>query len=121
MVALHAPLVASGLVTTLYLTWSPWHYTAQNFGLASMFLRRRGAAVRPLLGRCLRLSFMFSYGLVFLWMHTGEGTPADYAIPLGGRRARASSAFGIPHRVSLPLGALALAGYLATPRSPRWC
>ncbi len=112
VVALHAPLVASGLVT-LYLTWSPWHYTAQNFGLASMFLRRRGAPVSAALGRCLRLSFIFSYGLVFLWMHTGEGTPADYAIPIGGGAAR-FVAFGIPHRVSLPLGALVLAGYLAT-------
>ena len=112
VVALHTPLVASGLVT-LYLTWSPWHYTAQNFGLASMFLRRRGAAVGPALGRCLRLSFMFSYALVFLWMHTGDGTPADYAIPFGEDGAR-FVAFGISRRVSLPLGVLALAGYLAT-------
>jgi len=110
--ALHVPLVATFL-TTLYLTWSPWHYTAQNFGLASMFLRRRGAAVGPLLGRCLRLSFMFSYGLVFLWMHTGEGTPADYAIPLGDDAARFVG-LGIPHRVSLPLGGVLLAGYLAS-------
>ena len=110
--ALHAPMIATFL-TTLYLTWSPWHYTAQNFGLASMFLRRRGAAVGPMLGRCLRLSFMFSYGLVFLWMHTGEGTPADYAIPLGEDAARFVG-LGIPHGVSLPLGGILLAGYLAT-------
>ncbi len=110
--ALHVPLLASFL-TTLYLTWSPWHYSAQNFGLASMFLRRRGAAVAPLLGRCLRLSFIFSYGLVFLWMHTGEGTPADYAIPLGEDAARFVG-LGIPHGVSLPLGGVLLAGYLAT-------
>ncbi len=112
VISLHHAWVAGALVT-LYLTWSPWHYTAQNFGLASMFLRRRGASVSPLLGRCLRLSFMFSYGLVFLWMHTGEGTPADYAIPLGGDAARFLS-FGIPYSVSLPLGALLLAGYLAS-------
>jgi len=112
VVALHAPLVASALVT-LYLTWSPWHYTAQNFGLASMFLRRRGAAVTPALGRSLRLSFVFSYALVFLWMHTGEGTPADYAIPFGGDTVRFVGA-GIPHGVSLPLGALVLTAYLAT-------
>jgi tetratricopeptide (TPR) repeat protein len=112
VVALHAPLVAA-LLTTLYLTWSPWHYTAQNYGLASMFLRRRGAAVSPLLGRSLRLSFVFSYGLVFLWMHTGEGTPADYAVPLAGDTARFVG-LGIPHAVSLPLGAVLLAGYLAS-------
>src|SRR5262245_41119922 len=110
--ALHAPLVAAALVT-LYLTWSPWHYTAQNFGLASMFLRRRGAKVDASLGRALRLSFVFSYALVFLWMHTGEGTPADYAIPFGGDAARFVG-LGIPHRISLPLGALVLAAYLAS-------
>jgi hypothetical protein len=112
VLALHVPLVAT-LLTTLYLTWSPWHYTAQNFGLSSMFLRRRGASVSPLLGRSLRLSFVFSYGLVFLWMHTGAGTPADYAIPLGDDAARFAG-LGIPHRVSVPLGALLLAGYLAS-------
>jgi tetratricopeptide (TPR) repeat protein len=112
VIALHVPLMAAFL-TTLYLTWSPWHYTAQNYGLASMFLRRRGAAVGPRLGRSLRLSFILSYGLVFLWMHTGEGTPADYAVPLAGDTARFVG-LGIPHSVSLPLGAVLLAGYLAS-------
>jgi tetratricopeptide (TPR) repeat protein len=78
-----------------------------------MFLRRRGAAVGPMLGRSLRLSFILSYGLVFLWMHTGEGTPADYAVPLAGDTARFVG-LGIPHAVSLPLGAALLAGYLAS-------
>ena len=32
------------LFVTLYLTWSPWHYTAQNYGVAMVLLRRRGAA-----------------------------------------------------------------------------
>jgi tetratricopeptide (TPR) repeat protein len=112
VLALHVPLMAA-LLTTLYLTWSPWHYTAQNYGLASMFLRRRGAAVGPMLGRSLRLSFVLSYVLVFLWMHTGEGTPADYAVPLAGDSARFVG-LGIPHSVSLPLGAVVLAGYLAS-------
>ena len=30
-------------VFTFYLTWSPWHYTGQNFGIAQMFVRRAGA------------------------------------------------------------------------------
>ena len=30
------------MLFTLYLTWSPWHYTGQNYGIAVMFLRRRG-------------------------------------------------------------------------------
>ena len=46
-------------------------------------------------------------------MHTGAGTPADYAIPQADDAARFVG-LGIPHRVSLPLGALLLAGYLAS-------
>ena len=116
--ALHLPLVAAVLVT-LYLTWSPWHYTAQNFGLASMFLRRRGAAVGPLLGRSLRLSFIFSYGLVFLLMHTGEGTPADYAVPLGDDAARFVG-LGIPPRRFAAAGRGAAGGLSREPAAPRW-
>jgi tetratricopeptide (TPR) repeat protein len=112
VLALHVPLAAHALAT-VYLTWSPWHYTAQNYGLASMFLRRRGAIVSTALGRSLKASFVFSYGLVFLWMHTGAGTPADYAIPLSEDTAR-FVALGIPSAVSLPVGVLLLAAYLAS-------
>ena len=39
-------LVASVLFT-IYITWSPWHYTGQNYGLAVMFLRRSGVPLSP--------------------------------------------------------------------------
>ena len=38
------PWVGSALVT-VYFTWSPWHFAAQNFGVALLFLRREGAVV----------------------------------------------------------------------------
>ena len=41
MGSLFLPALGTFLVT-LYFTWSPWHYTGQNYGLAVMFLRRRG-------------------------------------------------------------------------------
>src|SRR5277367_1792396 len=28
---------------TIYITWSPWHYSGQNYGLLMMFVRRAGA------------------------------------------------------------------------------
>ena len=34
-VALRSTLLAS-LLFTLYFTWSPWHYTGQNYGLADI-------------------------------------------------------------------------------------
>ena len=33
-------------IFTLYICWSPWHYTGQNFGLMMMFARR--ASLSPI-------------------------------------------------------------------------
>ncbi len=56
---------------TLYITWSPWHYTGQNYGLAMMFARRRGAQPSYTVRRALYLSFLASYIVLFLSFHTG--------------------------------------------------
>ena len=40
-VALFRPWLGS-VLATVYLSWSSWHYTGQNYGIAVMFLRRRG-------------------------------------------------------------------------------
>lgn len=68
-------IALGSLFVTLYLTWSPWHYTAQNFGVAMVLLRRRGAAPTPLAGRLLRASFVCSFALAFVSLH-GQATPA---------------------------------------------
>ncbi len=60
------------LLVTLYLTWSPWHYTGQNYGLAVLFLRRRGVDLAPASQRWVHASFLFSYLLAFLAMHGGS-------------------------------------------------
>jgi hypothetical protein len=57
----------------VYLTWSGWHYTGQNYGIASIFLRRRGLEMSGLERRLLHASFTLSYCVVFLVMH-GEST-----------------------------------------------
>lgn len=56
-------------LVTLYLTWSPWHYAAQNFGLVMMFLRRAGASISDGIRRFIWLSFVFSFLLVFVNIH----------------------------------------------------
>ena len=66
--SLATPAVGRWFIT-LYLTWSPWHYTAQNFGLALMFLHRGGYPVSAALRRLVKLSFVLSYGVVFAGMH----------------------------------------------------
>ncbi|MFI5314642.1 MAG: tetratricopeptide repeat protein [Myxococcota bacterium] len=67
-------VAVGSLFVTLYLTWSPWHYTAQNFGVAMVLLRRRGAAPSALASRLLRASFYCSFFLAFVSLH-GQATP----------------------------------------------
>jgi hypothetical protein len=67
------------LLFTLYLTWSPWHYGAQNYGVALMFLGRRGIEVDPRTKRWLRLSILLSFWISFLYMHG----PSTYSPFLG--------------------------------------
>jgi hypothetical protein len=65
---LASPWVAAWLLT-IYLTWSPWHYTGQNYGLAVMFLRRRATPFTVGDKRLLYASFVLSYALIFLLFH----------------------------------------------------
>lgn len=73
VVGVYNVLIAS-LLVTVYLTWSPWHYTGQNYGLAVMFLRRRGVDLTPTLKRWVYASFVLSFVLTFLVMH-GSAAP----------------------------------------------
>ncbi len=66
------------LVVTLYLLWSPWHYSGQNYGLMLMFLGRRGIATPPTLKRLIRASFVLSFLLVIVQLN-GENPSASYA------------------------------------------
>ena len=60
--------LASALIT-IYLTWSPWHFAGQNYGLGLMFLRRRGVEVDPVTKRLFYLSFVLSAALAMLAIH----------------------------------------------------
>ena|SRR5271168_2523680 len=59
---------------TLYVCWSPWHYTGQNFGLLMMFTRRAGLAPERSERRALYAAFIASYVLLMLSFHTGPST-----------------------------------------------
>ena len=90
LVALHSPLIGSILIT-VYLTWSPWHYSGQNYGIAVMMLRRRGVEITPSAKRWFHATFVLSYLSVFLNFHfeggIGQSDPLGYT-------ATASSGFG---------------------------
>jgi hypothetical protein len=65
-------LPLGSLLVTLYVTWSPWHFAGQNYGLASMFLRRRGIGIDAGTRRLLYACFALSFVLAFLALHRGE-------------------------------------------------
>ena len=111
-IGVHQPLVGS-MILTLYLTWSPWHYTGQNYGIAVMMLRKRGAVPPAGLKRWLYLSFFLSFLLTFLGQHSG-GNGASF-VPLS--YAGASYGFlaiGFPDPWAGWAIALVGAAYLAT-------
>jgi tetratricopeptide (TPR) repeat protein len=61
-------------IFTIYLTWSPWHYSGQNYGLFMMFARRAGADPNKAGRRALYGAFVVSYLVLFLGFHTGPST-----------------------------------------------
>jgi tetratricopeptide (TPR) repeat protein len=69
-------------IFTLYITWSPWHYTGQNYGIAMMFARRAGARPSKLERNLIFYSYVASYGVWFLAMH-GAIHDDPYVISLG--------------------------------------
>jgi hypothetical protein len=87
------------LVVTLYLLWSPWHYSGQNYGLALMFLGRRCISPPPTLKRLIRASFVLSFLLVIVQLN-GENPAASYAPGI----SKASSDPTAPLYTQLSLG-----------------
>ncbi|MGA8437947.1 MAG: hypothetical protein WB762_35205 [Candidatus Sulfotelmatobacter sp.] len=61
-------------IFTIYLTWSPWHYSGQNYGLFMMFARRAGATPSDTTRRALYGAFIVSYLILFLGFHTGPSS-----------------------------------------------
>jgi tetratricopeptide (TPR) repeat protein len=77
---LHWTLLGSVLITA-YATWSPWHFSGQNYGLALMLMRRRGIDVEPGTKRLLYASFLLSFALTALLLHTEAGNIALAPVP----------------------------------------
>jgi len=85
-------------IFTLYICWSPWHYTGQNFGLLMMFARRSGLAPTSAERNAIHLSFVASFVLLMLSFHTGlSGDPLILSL-------------GLPAKFTLPARAV-LAGF----------
>ena len=107
-----ASVVASWLFT-VYITWSPWHYTGQNYGLAVMFLRRRGVPLSTGVKRLLYASFLLAFLLTFLVFHSAISV-IDYNARAAADASVVFLPLGIPPAVHQIVFPLAAAAYLAT-------
>jgi tetratricopeptide (TPR) repeat protein len=61
-------------IFTLYLTWSPWHYSGQNYGLFMMYARRAGVNLNESERSALHGAFIASFIVLFLEFHTGPSS-----------------------------------------------
>jgi tetratricopeptide (TPR) repeat protein len=73
-IILHASYQLFPWVFTLYICWSPWHYSGQNYGLLMMFARRTGAEATPGERRSIRAAFVASYLMLLASFETGGST-----------------------------------------------
>jgi tetratricopeptide (TPR) repeat protein len=95
------------VLLTVYLSWSPWHYSGQNYGVALMFLGRRGVEIAPRAKRAFHLSFFLSFVLTFLAQHGAKGGPG-YAPFADGSDSIRFLSLGIPAPIAT--GAMLAAG-----------
>lgn len=91
----------------LMLTWSPYHYCAQAYGLAAMYCYRSGCALVEPERRMLRWSCMVPFGVAML-SGTQAGSGLGWFVPW---YTIAESEFGLSlfRGASVTLGALAFA------------
>jgi len=95
-------------IFTLYICWSPWHYTGQNFGLLMMFARRSGLAPSSAERNAIHLSFIASFLLLMLSFHTGaSGDPLILSLGLPMK-------FTLPARAVLALFFIVATGWALT-------
>ena len=70
LVLTHVSYQLLAVAFTLYLTWSPFHYTGQNFGIALLFARRNGVKTTREARRMFYIAFLASYAMFFLAVHS---------------------------------------------------
>lgn len=104
VMSLHSILVGS-ILLTVFLTWSPWHYTGQNYGVALLLLRRRGVEIEAGTKRWIYLSFLSSFVLTVLAIH-GATESVDYAPVQYGSTVYTFIPLGIPASFQQALFAL---------------
>jgi len=90
LVVVHLAPALFPWLLTFYLTWSPWHYSGQNFGISMMLARRAGARPTNEDRNLIWWSYLASYGVWFLALHNSNtaGQPNLIILPVPQGAAR---------------------------------
>jgi tetratricopeptide (TPR) repeat protein len=78
-VGVHVDIVGSMLLTLTFMI-GPWHYSAQNYGIAMMLMRRRGAQISRPAQRFFHASFVLSTLITILSLHGPVGPREQAAL-----------------------------------------
>ena len=111
--------LASALLT-LYATWTPWHFSGQNYGLALMFLQRRGIAVDRVTKRLIYASFVLSAGTAILAIHSGYKEFVFSPNTLQVANTPEIFALEPPAALAVPLKAAVVLAYLGCLAAAAW-
>lgn len=76
-IAAHWSVKILPVLYTIYLTWSPWHYAGQNFGIAMMFIRRNDVKITSGERRAFYAAFVASYVMIFLGFNSVLAAGSD--------------------------------------------
>jgi hypothetical protein len=84
VIATHNIWLASALITA-YVTWSPWHFSTQNYGLLLMFMRREGVDFDDTTKRLFYASFIFATAMSIEGVQAASSelvfAPATFSVP----------------------------------------
>jgi hypothetical protein len=103
--------LVGSLLLTVYLTWSPWHYSGQNYGISLMFLGRRGVQIPLLAKRLLYSSFILTFLLTFIELHASIYGPV--IVPDPSDTHYHLTPLGLPLALANPLIVVIGSAYLA--------
>jgi hypothetical protein len=108
---LHSAWIGSVLLTA-YVTWGIWHFSAQNYGIAVMYLRRRGLDLDPGLKRALYASFVLSAFLAIVTIYVEDAALSFSAGSQDMSGTYQVMQLRVPQPVRRVLDAVAISGYL---------